>query len=80
MHENDNIVMIFKVVGNFKVVIYDICSGLLGCISKNEKNRCSRCCCYSVPPPRIGHISRSYFLKHNLDISLALLIPQVCCF
>ena len=37
----------------------------LRCISKNEKNRCSRCCCYSVPPPRIRRISRSYFLKHK---------------
>ena len=44
----------------------------LGYVSKNEKNRCSRCCCcYSVPPLRIRQISRSHFLKHNLDISLA---------
>ena len=27
-----------------------------------------------------GQVSKSYFLKHNLDISLALLIPQVCIF
>ena len=24
----------------------------LGYINKNEKNPCSRCCCYSIPPPR----------------------------
>ena len=29
----------------------------LGCNGKNEKNRFSRCCCYYVPPPRIGEIS-----------------------
>ena len=52
----------------------------LGYICKNEKNPCSRSRCYSVPTSRIREISRSYFLKHNLDISLALLIPQVCCF
>ena len=41
-------------------------------VSKNEKNRCSRCCrYYSVPPPSIRQISRGHFLKHNLDISLA---------
>jgi len=50
---------------------------LLRCISKNENNyRCSRCCC-CVPPPRIKHIctqdTRSYFLKQNLEIFLALL-------
>ena len=43
----------------------------LGCVGENEKNRCSLCCCYSVPPPRIRQISRSYFLTHKLDISLA---------
>ena len=31
-------------------------------------------------PPRIRQISRSYFLKQNLEISLALLISLVCCF
>ena len=44
---------------------------LLGYVSKNEKNYCYRCCCYSVPPPRIRQISRSYFLRHNQYISLA---------
>ena len=39
-----------------------------GCVSKNEKNLCFSCCCYSVPPPRIRQISRSYFLKQNLEI------------
>ena len=29
----------------------------LGCIRKDETNRCSGCCCYSVPPPRIRQIS-----------------------
>lgn len=42
-----------------------------------RKNRSSRCC-YSVPPPRITHVSRSYFLKHITWI-LLLLIPEVCC-
>ena len=48
-------------------------------ISKNGKNHCSPCCCYSVLLPRIRQISRSTFLN-NLDISLALLIPQVFLF
>ena len=43
----------------------------LGYVSKNEKNRFSSCCCYSVRPPHIRQISRSHFLKHNQDISLA---------
>ena len=49
--------------------------------SKIEKNCCSGCCCcYSVPPLRIRQISRSYFLKQNLEIFLAMLISEVCCF
>ena len=53
-----------------------------GCISKIEKNGCSRCCCccYSVAPPRIRQISRSYFFKQNMEIFLALFISQLCCF
>ena len=42
----------------------------LGCIIKIDKNRCSCCCCYSFPPPRIRQISRSYFLKQSLEIFL----------
>ena len=38
-----------------------------GYASKNKKNRCSRC---SFPPRSVRRISRSYFLRHNLDISL----------
>ena len=45
----------------------------LECISKINKNLSSRCCCYFVLS-LIRPISRSYFLRHNLDVPLALLI------
>ena len=43
-------------------------------------SRCSRYC-YSALPPLVRYWNFKMFLrKQNVDISLALLIPQVCCF
>ena len=40
----------------------------LGCISKNEKNRCSCCCCYSVPLLSLKNKVNQPFLLSKKEI------------